>query len=94
MISFQSGGKVLHDSGEIYRGRDLFVFDSWSPVWRRYGAKEWMYVFVCVTPYILCVQENEVHKVKHTAKPRGKRPRGKRTSLGSDFEFPKKNVSL
>ena len=27
--------KVLHDSGEVYRGRDLFVFDSWSPVWRR-----------------------------------------------------------
>ena len=28
--------KVLHDSGEIYRGRDLFVFfDSWSPVWRQ-----------------------------------------------------------
>ena len=27
-----------------------------------------------------------------TAKPRGKRPRGKRTSLGSDFEFPKKNL--
>ena len=27
-----------------------------------------------------------------TAKPRGKQPRGKRTSLGSDFEFPKKNL--
>ena len=30
--------------------------------------------------------------VANTAKPRGKRPHGKRTSLGSDFEFPKRNL--
>ena len=33
-----------------------------------------------------------IDKIGSTAKPRGKRPRGKRTSLGSDFEFPKKNL--
>ena len=36
--------------------------------------------------------EEESEPAGSTAKPRGKRPRGKRTSLGSDFEFPKKNL--
>ena len=37
-------------------------------------------------------KEKQSSSFNNTAKPRGKRPRGKRTSLGSDFEFPKKNL--
>ena len=61
--------KVLHDSGEIYRGqpfcqfsRDSFVFclgvTSMATI-----SRQRMDVCVCVcrTRYILCVQEKEVH---------------------------------